>query len=52
MVNNGTVSGDVLKAELYVIVSKKDMIFVIVIDAMVTSFCVFHVLWEVANFVK
>ena len=52
LVNNVTVSGDVLKAELYIIISKKDMIFVIIIDAMVTSFCMFHVLWEVANFVK
>ena len=31
LVNNVTVSGDVLKTELFIIVSKKDMIFVIVI---------------------
>ena len=52
MINIVIVSGDVLKAELYILISKKDMIFVTVIDAMVTSLCMFLVLWEVANFVK
>ena len=52
LVNNVTVSGDVLKAEFYIITYKNDMIFVIIIYAMVTSFCMFRVLWEVANFVK
>ena len=52
LIYNVIVSGDVLKAELYILISKKDMIFVIVIDAMVTSLCMFLILWEVANFVK
>ena len=43
LANNVIVSGDVLKAELYIIISKKDMIFVIIIDTMFTSFCMFHV---------
>ena len=51
LVNNVIVSGDVLMAELYNNIQEGFYYLIIIIDAMVTPFCMFNV-WKVINFLE